>query len=181
MKRNLKAILLTTDAKLPDNKATSNPVVNQATKNEKKDIPATNTNVVAKTENKPTDNKTVPATNTTTAKTDSKQPDNKLVSVPVGYQPTQNVTATNNTVVDKKPDNNIAKTDNQTTTAANQPTQNVKKDIAASAKKTEGDFEFQELKRDRKLKPAASLVDGRVSVPSETIYFKSDSLSIALL
>jgi len=30
------------------------------------------------------------------------------------------------------------------------------------------------------LKPAASLVDGRESIPSETIYFRSDSLSIAL-
>ena len=172
-----------TDVKLPDNKANTSPLINQATKNEQKEIPATNGNVVAKTENKPNDNKTVPATNTTiAAKTDSKQPDSKLVSVPVGYQSTQNVkkdiAATNTTTVDKKPEPNIAKTDNKTTTAANQPTQNVKKDIAE--KKSDADFEFQELKRDRKLKPAASLVDGRVSVPSETIYFKSDSLSIAL-
>ena len=49
----------------------------------------------------------------------------------------------------------------KTTTAANQPTQNVKKDIAE--KKSDAGFEFQEVKRDRKLKPAASLVDGRVS------------------
>ena len=172
------------DTRLPDNKTASTPVINQPIQNEKKDIPASNPNVVIKTENKPTDNKIVSAnnekkdiatTNTTALKTDSKQPDNKLVSVPVGYQPT----------ADKKPETNIAKTeskpvDNKTTTVANQPTQNVRKDIAASEKKTDGGFEFQELKRDRKLKPAASLVDGRVSVPSETIYFKSDSLSIAL-
>ena len=48
-------------------------------------------------------------------------------------------------------------------------------------KKPDAEFEFQELKKnDRKLKPAATLVDGRVTVPSETIFFKSDSLSIAL-
>jgi len=171
-----------TEVKLPDNRTISSPVHSQATKDEPKSIPATNANVVAKTENKPTDNKTVPATNTTAVKTDSKQPDNKLVSVPVGYQPNQNVkkdiASTNTITADKKPETNIAKTDNKTTIAANQPTQNVKKDIAE--KKPDADYEFQELKRDRKLKPAASLVDGRVSVPSETIYFKSDSLSIAL-
>ena len=172
-----------TDVKLPDNKPVASPVINQATKNEQKDIPPTNTNAVVKTENKPAENKTVPATNTTiAAKTDSKQPDSKLVSVPVSYQPAQNVkkdvATTNATTADKKPETNIAKTDNKTTTAANQPTQNVKKDIAE--KKSDAGFEFQEVKRDRKLKPAASLVDGRVSVPSETIYFKSDSLSIAL-
>jgi hypothetical protein len=46
--------------------------------------------------------------------------------------------------------------------------------------KADGQYEFQELRSRRKLKPAASLVDGRESIPSETIYFKSDSLSIAL-
>ena len=46
--------------------------------------------------------------------------------------------------------------------------------------KADGQFEFQELRSRRKLKPAATLVDGRESIPSETIYFKSDSLSIAL-
>ena len=178
-----------TDTRLPDNKTTPTPVINQSNPNEKKDIAVTNTNAVAKTESKPTNNKTAPvndqlnqnvkkdvaAANTTAVKTDSKQPDNKLVSVPVGYQST----------VDKKPETNIAKTenkpvDNKTTTVTTQPTQNVKKDIAASEKKPGSEFEFQELKRDRKLKPAASLVDGRVSIPSETIYFRSDSLSIAL-
>jgi hypothetical protein len=166
-----------TDTKLPDNKPASSPVINQAAQNEKKDIPSTKANVVVKTESKPSDSKTVPATNPTTVKTDSRQPDNKLVSVPVGYQPTPNVAGTNNTTVDKKPETNIVKTDGKTTNAV-QPTQNAKKD--AAEKKPDGDFEFQELKRDRKLKPAASLVDGRVSVPSETIYFKSDSLSIAI-
>jgi len=167
-----------TDVKLPDNKANTSPLINQATKNEQKEIPATNGNVVAKTENKPNDNKTVPATNTTiAAKTDSKQPDSKLVSVPVGYQSEKkDIPAANPNVV-AKTDNKPA--DNKTTTA-NQPTQNAKKDIVVSEKKPDSDFEFQELKRDRKLKPAASLVDGRVSIPSETIYFKSDSLSIAI-
>jgi hypothetical protein len=160
----------------------------------KKDIPVTNNNIIAKTETKPVDNKTIPvndrsnqnvkkdipATNTTAVKTDPKQTDSKLVSVPVGYQPTQNnnVTATNTNTVAKtetKPVDNKA-----TSSVANQPNQNIKKDIAATEKKPDADFEFQELKRDRKLKPAATLVDGRISIPSETIYFRSDSLSIAL-
>lgn len=180
-----------TDPKLPDNKATSTPVVNQAIPKEKKDIVVANTNAVVKTESKPIDNKTspvnpqsnqnvkkdLPATNTTAVKSDSKQPDNKLVSVPVGYQSEKkDIPATTSNVV-AKTDNKA--TDNKTTTA-NQPIQNVKKDIVVAEKNPDGDFEFQELKRDRKLKPAASLVDGRVSVPSETIYFKSDSLSIAI-
>ena len=182
------------DTKIPDNKTTPAPVINQPNQNEKKDVAVTNTNTVAKTENKPTDNKTVPvnvqsnqnvkkeipATNTTAVKTDSKQPDNKLVSVPVGYQPTQNekkdIPATNPNVITKTENKPVDKT----AAVPNPASQNGKKDIAASNKKPDSEFEFQELKRDRKLKPAASLVDGRVSVPSETIYFKSDSLSIAL-
>ena len=190
------------DNKVSENKTVSTPVNNQPTQNvkkdiaatEKKDIPVTNNNTVVKTETKPIDNKTIPindqsnqnvkkdipSTNTTAVKTDPKQTDSKLVSVPVSYQPTQNknVAATNTNTVAKtetKPVDNKA-----TTPATNQPNPNVKKDIAATEKKPDAGFEFQELKRDRKLKPAATLVDGRISIPSETIYFKSDSLSIAL-
>ena len=124
--------------------------------------------------------KDIAATNATAVKTDPKQTDSKLVSVPVGYQPTQNknVTATNTNIIAKTETKPV---DNKTTSSANnQPTQNVKKDVAATEKKPDAGFEFQELKRDRRLKPAATLVDGRISIPSETIYFKSDSLSIAL-
>jgi hypothetical protein len=97
------------------------------------------------------------------------------------------VTATNANQVEKKSETGIATTgtklpENKTPLVAanSQQNQSEKKNIVASEKKPGSEFEFQELKRDRKLKPAASLVDGRVSVPSETIYFKSDSLSIAL-
>ena len=196
----------------PDNKIASTPANNQATQTEKK-LEPTNTSPVdknpvsgvAKTEAKVSDNKTVStpvqnqstpvkrdaiAPNTTAVKTDPKQSDSKLVSVPVGYQPTQNANKTTAittvTTVEKKPENTIAKTetrpvDNKTiSSVTDQPTQNVKRGVAATEEKASGEFEFRELRRDRKLKPAATLVDGRVSIPSETIYFTSDSLSIAL-
>ena len=102
-----------------------------------------------------------------------------------GPQDTKKVPATNTNQVEKKTDPALVKAENKpvdskATPANNQANQTEKKDIAASNTKTSNDFEFQELRRNRKLKPAASLVDGRISVPSETIYFKSDSLSIAL-
>ena len=185
------------DTKVPDNRNTSsaaNTSVNTTTIENK---PETNIpekkSVLTPVNNqtKPVDNKTVPAigqstqnvkkdivvTNPTPVKTESKQPDNKLVSVPVGYQPTQNANK-NTTTVDKKPETKPV--DNKTTSVTNQPNQNVKKDVAITEKKADADFEFQELKSSRKLKPAASLVKERVSIPSETIFFKSDSLSIAL-
>jgi hypothetical protein len=180
------------DNKGSENKTASTSADTQPNQTEKK--PVTTSNTVVKTEARPTDSKTIafndqsnqnvkkdiPATNTTAVKTDPKQTDSKLVSVPVGYQPTPNKNvATTNTNPGTKTE--IKPVDNKTTSpATNQPTQNVKKDVAATEKKPDADFQFQELKRDRKLKPAATLVDGRISIPSETIYFKSDSLSIAL-
>jgi len=84
-----------------------------------------------------------------------------------------------------QPDQNEKK--NVTTTSTNSiekpvslPSQDEKKDVAATNNKADGQFEFQEVSRKRKLKAASSLVDERISIPSETIYFKSDSLSIAL-
>jgi len=51
----------------------------------------------------------------------------------------------------------------------------------AQENKTNTDFVFSELKRtNKKLKPASELVEGRESIPSETIFFKSDSLVLAL-
>jgi hypothetical protein len=84
--------------------------------------------------------------------------------------------------------NAVAKTetkipDNKTSNPAinTQPAQNERKDVAVNSKKADPGFEFQELNRtNRTLKPAAQLVDGRATTPSETIFFKSDSLSIAL-
>ena len=184
------------DTELPENKTT--PVPN-TTPNQtvKKEVAAVNTNgidkksdaPIVKTETKQPDSKatSAPANNL------PKQPEKKDVAVtntgiPVnntGPQDTKKLPVTNSNQGEKKPDAALTKTENKpvdtkATPVNNQTSQTEKKDIAASDKKTSNDFEFQELRRNRKLKPAASLVDGRISVPSETIYFKSDSLSIAL-
>ena len=168
-----------TDTKLPDNKTASIAINNQSNPNEKKNVVANNSTPVEK---KPEVS--------SVAKQETRLPDNKPV-VAVNNQPNQNekknVAATNTTPVEKKPETNIAKTDTKlpenklpSVAANSQQNQNEKKNVVVPEKKPDTEFEFQELKRDRKLKPAASLVDARVSVPSETIYFKSDSLSIAL-
>jgi hypothetical protein len=171
------ASVVKTEIKVPENKTVSATVNNQQTQIEKKDVAAANT--------KPIEKK--PETNV--VKTDNKAPENKTVSVTVNNQQTQiekkDVAATNTKPIEKKPETNIVKADNKiaddkTASINKQPNQNEKKDVIGSDKKPAAEFEFRELKRDRQLKPAASLVDGRVSVPSETIYFKSDSLSIAL-
>ena len=192
-----------TENKLPDNKTTSVAVNNQPNQTDKKDVIATNTNRVeqkpetntVKTDTKVPDNKTtsvainnqtdpnekknVVTTNSTTVdkkpevpvvKQETKLPDNKPV-VAVNNQPNQN---------EKK---NVTTTNTNSVSTA--PNQNEKKDVAMVDKKltenkADGQYEFQDLTRRRQLKPAATLVDGRVSIPSETIYFKSDSLSIAL-
>ena len=174
---------LKTETKLPDDKTTSVAVNNQPNQVEKKDVGVANTNTVEKK----------PETNT--VKTETKIPDNKTASTTISNQTDpnekKNVVATNSTAVDKKPEVPVAKQetklpDNKPVVAVNnKPDQNEKKDVAATDKKltenkADGQYEFQELRSRRKLKPAASLVDGRETVPSETMYFKSDSLSIAL-
>ena len=192
-----------TDTKLPENKTASVPVNSLPNQTEKKDVVATNPNgvdkkpenTIAKTETKFTDNKTgsgpvnnqpIQAEKKVAAGTNTA--DNKTVAVPVTNQlpqNTKNATVTNTNQSDKKADAPIVKTENKpvdskTVSTNNQSTQTEKKEVASVDKKASGEFEFQELKRNRRLKPAASLVDGRISIPSETIYFKSDSLSIAL-
>jgi hypothetical protein len=172
-----------TETKVPDNKTTSIVVNNQPNQVEKKDVGVANTNTVEKK----------PETNT--VKTETKIPDNKTTSTTISNQTDpnekKNVVAANSTTVDKKPEVSVAKQetklpDNKPVVAVNnQSNQNEKKDVASADKKltenkADGQFEFQELRSRRKLKPAATLVDGRESIPSETIYFKSDSLSIAL-
>lgn len=177
-------IVVKTDIKVPDNKinpASSNPPI----QNEKKDIAPSNSTPVDK---KPENN---------IAKTDTKLPDNKTVPASTNNTQIQNVTknvAINNPVKQDEKKTNapvnpnvVAKTETKlpdnkpnSTVVTTQPTQPDKKDIAATDKKADNNFEFQELKRNRALKPAAKLVDERVTAPSETIYFKSDSLSIAL-
>jgi len=146
------------DSNVPDNKTSSVAINNQTDPNEKKNVVTTNSTPVDKKPEVPV------------AKQEAKLSDNKPV-VAVNNQPDQNekknVTTTNT--------NSVSKTSNQ----------DEKKDVAMVDKKltennANGEYEFQDLRRKRQLKPAASLVDGRVSVPSETIYFKNDSLSIAL-
>ena len=170
-----------TETKLPDDKTTPATVNNQPNQIEKKDVGVASTNPVEK---KPE-----------SVKTETTLPDNKTTSTTISNQTDlnekKNVVATNSTTVDKKPEVPVAKQetklpDNKPVIAVNnQSNQNEKKDVAATDKKptdnkADGQYEFQELRSRRKLKPAASLVDGRESIPSETIYFKSDSLSIAL-
>jgi len=183
VEKNTQLTFIITDTNVPDTKITSTAINNQPSQTEKKDVVATNTNPVEKK----------PETNT--VKTETKIPDNKTASTAISNQTDpnekKNVVATNSTTVDKKPEVPVAKQetklpDNKPVVAVNnQSNQNEKKDVAATDKKltenkADGQYEFQELRSRRKLKPAASLVDGRETVPSETIYFKSDSLSIAL-
>ena len=163
------------DTKLMDNKTSSTAINNQSNPNEKKNVVATNSTPVDKKPEVPV------------AKPETKLPDNKPV-VAVNNQPNQNekkdVTATSTNPVEKpevkSPDKNLA-----SGPVNSLPSQNEKKDVARGDKKSTEDkadaaYEFQDVKRKRQLKPAASLVDQRVSIPSETIYFKNDSLSIAL-
>lgn len=175
-----------------NSKSVSIPVNNQ---------PATSTNSIAKTDNKVPDNKTnnpivnnqpkqekdVAATN---PPVNNNSQEKKLVSVPVTYgsTPANSNNTTKNPPIDKKTETSVAKQETKipdqktNTVSTNSPAnQNEKKDVAASQKKPDAEFEFQDVKRtNRKLKPAATLVDGRITIPSETIFFKSDSLSIAL-
>jgi hypothetical protein len=162
------AVIVKNDTKLPDNKPTNTIVNTPSTQNEKKDArvnknPETN---IVKTENKP-------GTTPTLVNNQPKQVEKKnTIAIPA----------------DKNVETGIAKVDsriNDPGSGKNEvnisPTQNEKKDVAVPGKKQDPEFEFQEIRRtNRKLKPASALVDGRISVPSETIYFYSDSLSIAL-
>jgi hypothetical protein len=172
-----------TETKIPDNKTTPVVVNTQPIQVEKKDVGVASTNAVEKK----------PETNT--VKTETKLPDNKPTPTVINNQTDpnekKNVVVVNSTTVDKKPEVPVVKQetklpDNKPVVAVNnQSNQNEKKDVAATDKKVtdnkaDGQYEFQELRSRRKLKPAASLVDGRESIPSETIYFRSDSLSIAL-
>jgi hypothetical protein len=83
---------------------------------------------------------------------------------------------------------NIARADVKKTDAinTNPPKQEVKNNIAKADEKTDenksfSEYVFTELKKtERKLKLAAAMLAERESVPSETIYFKSDSLVLAL-
>jgi hypothetical protein len=171
-----------------DNKNTSPTLANQPIQNEKKEANSTNTSADEK------------KSEANTVKTDTKVPDNKTSSVAINNQSNpnekKNVVITNSTSVDKKPEVPVVKQENKlpdnkpVVAVNNQPNQNEKKNVTTTntnsvnntptQNKADAGYEFQDLRRKRQLKPAASLVDQRVSIPSETIYFKNDSLSIAL-
>jgi len=204
VEKNTQLTFIITDTNVPDTKITSTAINNQPSQTEKKDVVATNTNPVekkpetntVKTETKLPDDKTTSiAVNNQPNQVEKKDvgvaSTNSTISNQTDPNEKKNVVATNSTTVDKKPEVPVAKQetklpDNKPVVAVNnQSNQNEKKDVAATDKKltenkADGQYEFQELRSRRKLKPAASLVDGRETVPSETIYFKSDSLSIAL-
>ena len=156
------------EQQLPSNKPA--PVIQQPVQSTKKDAitstPVSNnpqSNNV-KQEVKPQDNKQNNAVVSVPVK-----PDEKKNTVPVTSNPTAKVETK---AQDNKPTNSPIVT--------SPPVQNNPSSVAANDKKAEPGYEFQEIRRNRALKPAAKLVDGRVTDPSETIYFKSDSISIAL-
>ncbi len=158
-----------TETQPQNNNTGTNPVNTPPNQNVKKDVAATNiadknqqTNV-AKPETRPQANANNVAVN------NQVKQEEKKTSVPVN---SNTVAKTDTKVPDNKTNNPVVNT---------QPGQNEKKDIAVNDKKADAGYEFQEVKRiNRTLKPAANLVNERVSIPSETIFFKSDSLSIAL-
>ena len=189
--------------KVPENKTIPATVNNQPNQNEKKDAVATNTNPIekkpetntVKTDSKVPDNKTTPVAINNQSNPNEKKnavatnsaPVDKKPEVPVAKQETKLPDNKPVVAVNNQPNQNEKK--NVTTTNTNSvnslPNQNEKKDVAMVDKKStenkaDAEYEFQDLRRKRQFKPAASLVDARVSVPSETIYFKNDSLSIAL-
>lgn len=179
-----------TDTKLPDNKAV--PVATNNTQVQNVNKEPVNKNL---SEKKP---------EAAIAKNDTKLPEKKdVVKSEIKPDNKANVVAINNSVkqdekktttpvnlntIDKKPESNVVKTETKLTenkpsvaVINSQSTQTEKKDVASVNDKETDAYEFQELKRtNRKLKAASSFVDQRASIPSETIFFKSDSLSIAL-
>lgn len=160
-------------------------------------------NNIAKTDTRLPGNKTLPATtnNTQVQNVTNVAPTNKPSN-----DKKSDVVTTNS--IDKNQPANVAKSENKSQASSNyvainnQVKQEEKKTkVPANSnavaktenknpdnrttnpvdKKADAGFEFQELKRtNRTLKPAAQLVDGRATTPSETIFFSSDSLSIAL-
>jgi len=162
-----------TDPRLPDNKTIPASTNNTQIQNVAKDV-ATNKN--------PNEKKDLPITtsinNNQQTKPQDTRANNVAINNPVKQDEKKTIPPVNPSVATKT-ETKIP--DNKPNTIINiQQPQTEKKDIAATEKKSDNNFEFQELKRDRALKPAAKLVDGRETTPSETIYFKSDSLSIAL-
>lgn len=82
------------------------------------------------------------------------------------------------TPIDKKPVTDISKTEVKKPEEKNDI---IKTEQKPQEKNTTPEFVFSELKRpERKINLATAMLEERISVPSETIYFKSDSLVLAL-
>jgi hypothetical protein len=185
-----------TDTRLPDNKTLPVTANNTQVQNVTKDLASSNKPLndkkpdVSKTESQPQNTKTntdplitQPSQNlkkdvATTNSIDKNQPAHVVKSENRPQAGSNNVAINNPVKQDEKkpnvPSNSNAVAKTETKIPDNKTTNPVDK-------KADNGFEFQELKRkNRTLKPAAQLVDGRTTSPSETIFFSSDSLSIAL-
>jgi hypothetical protein len=164
-------VIAKTETKTPDTKAAPPTTIIPANQSVNKDVAANNTKL--------TEKKTEPVI----AKTETKTSDIKTAStiIPANQKVNKDVAVTNTKLTEKKPETKTAAPVKLADTVNNPQAGEIKKDVAATEKKPDADFEFRELKRaNRKLKPAAALVDARVSNPTQTIYFQSDSLILAL-
>lgn len=184
------------ETKLSDSKPVT-AIDNQQNQNEKKNVTTPPSNQVNKnvtSVNNPTGTNTTTPSNQVVSnekknETGTKSNEKKLVSVPVTSWPSQNQTSSNNTNTQVKNNETVTSQPEKklvSVPVGSKPVTEEKKDAAVSNNKTSdnkqnGGYEFAEIKRtDRRLKPASTLVDSRVSIPSETIFFKADSLSLAL-
>jgi len=176
-KQEVKTTVVKTESKPVDNKPITDitkteikkpdAVVSAPPKQEVK------TNVV-KTESKPVDNKPI----IDITKTEIKKPD-AVVSAPPKQEVKTDVVKTESKPVDNKPITDIAKTEIKKPDAV--VSVPPKQEVKAEEIKSSPEYVFTDLKRtDKKLKPAAAMIEGRESAPSETIFFKGDSLMLAL-
>jgi hypothetical protein len=159
-------VVVKTETKIPDTKPNDLITNNQPKQIDKKDLVVT--------ENKQPEKKTEP----TVVKTETK-PNNATVNNQPKQTEKKDIVIAESKQPEKKADHVVVKTESKVPDS--------KSNVVASNnqkpedKKASPEFEFTELKRtNRKLKPASALVDGRESIPSETIFFKSDSLVLAL-
>ena len=138
-----------------------------------------------KEEKNPTDKKQaaeiVKAEKKTSKEIESQEVTKSETKKPEAKNPNEKVSITNAEVKKPEPKSDIIIAEQKTTynkTVADITKAEVKK---PEEKNADPEFVFAELKRtERRLKLAAAMVEERISVPSETIYFKSDSLVLAL-
>ena len=117
------------------------------------------------------------------AKTEIKKPD-ATVSTPLKQEVKTDIAKTESKPADNKPITDIA-IPIAIGTEIKKPDAIIsvppKQEVKTDEKKSSSEYVFTDLKRtDKKLKPSSDMIEGRASVPSETIFFKSDSLVLAL-